>query len=84
MIDERPVPIIPAQPIGPSGQVAAVEQHPDEAIRFEVVRQRFGGLQKLIAVVEPCWLDQAADGKDDGGLPEVAIRQIDPPPLPPV
>jgi len=69
MVDDAPVAIVPAQPVGSGGQVAAVEQHPDEAVRFEIVGQRLRGLQELVAVVEPRRFDKAAHAEDDSGLP---------------
>ncbi|WP_158244676.1 hypothetical protein, partial [Pseudomonas sp. GP01-A4] len=66
MVDDAPVAIVPVQAIGTGGEVAAVEQHPNEAVGFEFVAQWLARLQELVAIVEPGWLDQASDGKNDG------------------
>ena len=41
------------------GEVLTVEQHPDQAIVFKFFGERLGGLEKLVAVVEPSGLDQS-------------------------
>ena len=71
MVGQRPCAVVPFQSVRPGGEVAAIEQHPDQAIGFEFLAERLRWLEELVAVVEPCWLYEASDGEDDSGLPEV-------------
>src|SRR5574337_1911798 len=65
VVEQRPLLAIPLETIGTGGAIAAVEQHPDQAVGFELLRERFSRLQELIAVIQPRWGNQSASSEND-------------------
>ena len=43
----------------------------NQAVVFKFIGERFAGLEKLVAVVDPGWPNEATYREDDGRLPKV-------------
>jgi hypothetical protein len=73
VIHQRPGFAIPFEAVSACREVAAVKKHPDQAVVFKFVGKWLGGLEKLIAVVDPSLFDDTANSEDNRGLPEIFI-----------